>query len=69
MWCAGALWKVRNKMTIEKKMVKSPNVIIFNILSFMQQWSALLATRDQELVSEAARRIREQLVKLSKDKG
>jgi hypothetical protein len=56
-------------MTIEKKMVKSPNVIIFNILSFMQQWSALLATRDQELVSEAARRIREQLVKLSKDKG
>jgi hypothetical protein len=53
------LWKMRYKMAIEKQMVKFPNVIIFNILSFMQQWSALLATRDQELVTEAARRIRE----------
>jgi hypothetical protein len=40
-----ALWKVHNKMATERKMVKSPGVIIFNILALMQQWKVLLKPR------------------------
>jgi hypothetical protein len=29
------LWKVRNKMAIEKKIVKSPCVLIFNVIALM----------------------------------
>jgi hypothetical protein len=41
VWFAGGLWKARNKMAIEKKVVKSPRVLIFNVIAFMQQWMIL----------------------------
>jgi hypothetical protein len=30
------LWKVHNKMAIEKKMIRMPQVLVFNIISLMQ---------------------------------
>jgi hypothetical protein len=45
-------------MAIEKKVVKSPFVLIFNIISLMQQWMILLPDEEQELVAMAVRRIK-----------
>jgi hypothetical protein len=30
-----ALWKIRNKMAIERELISSPAVIIYNIISLM----------------------------------
>jgi hypothetical protein len=42
-----ALWKVRNKMAIENVMIKSPVTIMFNVISFLQQWSLLLLAKEK----------------------
>jgi hypothetical protein len=52
------LWKVRNKMMIEHKLVSSPRVVIFNILMLMQQWKVLLLVDAQETVEAAAKILR-----------
>jgi hypothetical protein len=33
-----------------KKVIKSPCVIVYNVISFMQQWRVLLSTEDQKLL-------------------
>jgi hypothetical protein len=48
---------MRNKMVIEKKLVKSAYNIIHNIISFMQQWRVLLPKEEQVLVMGAAKRL------------
>jgi phage-related baseplate assembly protein len=40
-------------MSIEKKLVKSPDIIVYNIISLMQQWTTLLSGKEQELVMVA----------------
>jgi hypothetical protein len=58
VWFAGGLWKARNKMAIEKKVVKSPRVLIFNVIAFMQQWMILAPEGERKLVEMAIKRIR-----------
>jgi hypothetical protein len=53
-----ALWKARNKMAIEKKVVKSPRVLIFQVISLMQQWRILLLEPEQKLVQGAAKALK-----------
>ena len=43
-----ALWSVRNKLTIEKRVVKHPADIIFKSMLFMQGWLPLLKPQDRE---------------------
>jgi hypothetical protein len=46
--CAGALWtiwKTRNDMVINKKIVSSPKVIIFKTLMLIKTWRPLLKTK------------------------
>jgi DNA replication protein DnaC len=40
-------------MAIEKVMIKSPRVLIFNIISLMQQWKEMLPEREKEWVANA----------------
>jgi hypothetical protein len=49
---------MRNKMSIEKKLVKLPCNIIHNIISLMQQWKVLLPKEEQALVMGAAKRLK-----------
>jgi hypothetical protein len=56
-----ALWKVRNKMMIEHKLVKSPRVVIFNIIVLLQQWKVLLPTDCQDTVEAAVAEIRKKM--------
>jgi hypothetical protein len=56
-----ALWKVRNKMAIEKVMIKSPRVLIFNIISLMQQWKEMLPEREKEWVANAMCRLKRRM--------
>jgi hypothetical protein len=41
-----SIWKVRNKMVIEQKLIRSHHVVIFNIIMLMQQWRALLSDEE-----------------------
>lgn len=52
------LWVTRNKMAIEKKLIKTPSEIIFKSLSFAQQWSVALREEDQVMVRSATERLR-----------
>jgi hypothetical protein len=45
-------------MAIEKKMVKSAQVIIFNVISLMQQWRVLLQDKEQKLVMVAIKMLK-----------
>jgi hypothetical protein len=56
-----ALWKVRNKMTIEKKVIRSPKDVIYNIVLLMQQWEILLPDREQDLVGKISRKLKRKL--------
>jgi hypothetical protein len=53
-------------MGIERKMVKSLSVVIFNIVSFMKQWKVSLSTKEQDLVTVACRVIKKKTGKVSK---
>lgn len=43
MW---AMWRTRNKMTIEKKFPKSSTKVLFYGVSFLQRWEVLLKGDD-----------------------
>jgi hypothetical protein len=45
-------------MTIEKKVVKSPKVLIFGIILLMQQWRILLPEAEHELVGRASKALK-----------
>jgi hypothetical protein len=55
------LWKVWNKMTIEKKVIRSPKDVIYNIVLLMQQWEILLPDREQDLVGKISRKLKRKL--------
>jgi hypothetical protein len=59
-----ALWKIRNKMAIEKVLIKSPQEAVFNIILLMQQWRRLLPVKDQELVRSVSRKLKTKLASL-----
>jgi hypothetical protein len=48
--CGMALWKIRNKMAIEKKLILSPAIISYNIISLMPHWIELLSGKEQGLI-------------------
>jgi hypothetical protein len=45
-------------MAIEKKVVKSPRVLIFNDIALMQQWMILASEEERKPVEMAIKRIR-----------
>ena len=53
-----ALWHVRNKLTIESKMINSPADIIFKTAIFLQQWTLTAKQQDQEALQGMARELR-----------
>jgi hypothetical protein len=53
-----ALWKARNKMARENNLIKSPRVLIFQVISLMQQWRILLPESEQKLVQGAAKALK-----------
>jgi hypothetical protein len=57
-----SLWKVRNKMAIEKQIVKSPKIIFFNIIIVMQQWIILLPAQERDMVAAIAEKIKKNVV-------
>jgi hypothetical protein len=55
-----ALWIVRNKLTIEGKLINKPADVMVQMMIFMQQWRALARRRDRDLLDatrEAVRRL------------
>jgi hypothetical protein len=55
------MWKVRNKMAIEKQIVKSHKIIFFNIITVLQQWSVLLSAQEKDRVAGIAKNISKKL--------
>lgn len=47
---ARALWTTRNKMAIEKKILKAPSGVLYVAISLMQKWSHLLKEKDKECI-------------------
>jgi hypothetical protein len=45
-------------MAIEKKVVKSPRMLIFQVISLMQQWRILLPKTEEKLVQDAAKALK-----------
>jgi hypothetical protein len=56
-----SLWKVRNKMAIDKQIVKSPKIIFFNIISIMQRWSVLLPAHERDRVAATTEKIKKKV--------
>jgi hypothetical protein len=55
-----ALWIVRNKLTIEGKLIDRPADVLVQMMIFMQRWRALTRRRDRDLLDatrEAVRRL------------
>jgi hypothetical protein len=45
-------------MAIEKKVVKSPRMLIFQVISLIQQWRILLPKTEEKLVQDAAKALK-----------
>jgi hypothetical protein len=56
-------------MAVEKKLINSPDVIVYNIISLMQQWMMLLWDKEQGLVMMAAKMIRKKIYQVVAKKG
>jgi hypothetical protein len=54
-----ALWNVRNKLAIEKKIIANPADIVYKIIIFLQLWSLKCKSREKEGLSWMARELRE----------
>jgi hypothetical protein len=52
-------------MAIEKKMVKSLQTIIFNIVSLLQRWMPMLSREYQEVVKWAIRKLKMKMGRLT----
>jgi hypothetical protein len=59
-----ALWNVRNKLAIEKKLISNPADILYKIIIFLQLWSLKAKAREKEGLSWMARELRELYVQL-----
>jgi hypothetical protein len=56
-----SLWKIRNKMAIEKKLIRNHDVIMYNIISLMQQCAKLSSEKEQGLIRISAKLIRRKI--------
>jgi hypothetical protein len=54
-----ALWLIRNKLTIEKKVPNHPSDVIFKTMLFLQLWSINSKTRDQKGLCRMINELRE----------
>jgi hypothetical protein len=61
-----ALWKVCNKMMIEHKLIRSPRVVIFNIIVLLQQWKVLLSAKFQETMEVAINKVKSRMKPMKK---
>ena len=61
--CVGALlwalWRIRNKLTIEGVFPSHPADVIFKCVIFLQQWAPLARRQDVELLHHALARLRQ----------
>nr|XP_051208064.1 uncharacterized protein LOC127323999 [Lolium perenne] len=64
-----ALWNVRNKLAIEKKIISNPADIIYKITIFLQLWSLKAKAREKEGLSWMACELRELYVQLKPPAG
>jgi hypothetical protein len=54
-----ALWNIRNKLTIEKKVINHPANVIFKTALFLQLWSGMAKTGDREGLRWLENKLRE----------
>jgi hypothetical protein len=52
------LWNIRNKLTIERKMIGDQTDAFYHMLIYMQSWRVLVRRRDRVLLSEALEEVR-----------
>jgi hypothetical protein len=73
LFCLGAmcwsLWKVRNKMVIEKKLIASPQVVIYSAIPLMQQWRPLLAAKERGLIQIVCKKVKRVVDKVARSKS
>jgi hypothetical protein len=60
-----AIWQTRNKMAIEKKLVKTPQEVLFKIVIFLQQWMMLLSGEEQEMITHVIKATRKKTMQLN----
>jgi hypothetical protein len=53
-------------MPIEKKIVTSPRMIVFNLISFLQQWKILLSEGKKKAVGWAIKKLKKKLSDLKR---
>jgi hypothetical protein len=53
-----ALWNVRNKLTIEGKLIANPADALFQISLHMQHWRVLVRPKDRDLLDVATDEVR-----------
>jgi hypothetical protein len=53
-----ALWHIRNKLTIESKLIRQPADIIFKTIIFLQLWSPSAKPQDKASILELISRLR-----------
>lgn len=49
-----AIWKVRNKITFDKHIMRSPNAIVFFVISLLRYWAGLQKDADKECLAGGA---------------
>jgi hypothetical protein len=53
-----ALWNIRNKLTIEGKMIGNPTDALFQMSIHMQHWRVLVKPKDHALLDVAMNEVR-----------
>jgi hypothetical protein len=52
-------------MAIEKKLVKTPQEVLFKIVIFLQQWMMLLSGEEQEMITHVIKATRKKTMQLN----
>jgi hypothetical protein len=52
-----SIWTVRNKVTFEKHVVRSPVEAVFTVCSFLLYWAGLQAGDDKDKLTDGARKL------------
>jgi hypothetical protein len=55
---AWSLWNIRNKLTIEGKLINNPTDAFYHMMLHMQSWRVLVRRRDRALLDEALEAVR-----------
>ncbi|KAK1663022.1 hypothetical protein QYE76_051181 [Lolium multiflorum] len=53
-----SLWNIRNKLTIEGKLINNPTDAFYHMMLHMQSWRVLVRRRDRALLDEALEAVR-----------